>query len=755
MRARLLVAIAVGGTGGVARLLCAQTPAVQQAPPPVTVADIIAMTTIGSMQHGDGDADYDVVSQDGAHVAVVVKRGNVDRNTVDYRLLVFRTADLLHTPKPDTVLTFASSSNRPAIGQLKWLADNATLMFLGERPGQLPQLYTINTVTHALVQRTDATTLIRSYSVADRGDPVAYVADEMADTASYVRLRQHGDVVGSPHPNVYKLITGDWAPRDAHRSRWLVVLHGNIVSRLSLADSATGYGTCLESTLMVSPIGDVALIQCHPLAAPMRWARYRQKDYLRATGTGFAYTTYVVVDLQTGGMRPLFDAPVAMWWVNPTWAPDGRSVVIANAMLPLDVADSLEREARATQHMLAEVELRTGAVTVIARRDSLSVVDWDARSKTLALDPHAYHDPADTARLYYRKTAAGWTATRGAITRALVIDEGLNAPPTLAAVDPKTHAHRVVVDPNPALLSAHRFAREEVMHWRSRAGMDVVGGLYWPPDYVPGRRYPLVIQTHGFDSTAFWPDGSYSTGTAAQPMANAGIMVLQVGGMGIADSEYVTPREGPLAAQAIEGAIDHLDSLGLIDRTNVGLEGFSRTCYHVLYLLTHSSYAIAAATLTDGVDLGYVQYLLFGRPEGSANEWELMNGGRPFGAGLATWRERAPGFNLDRLTAPLQLTAITAPSLLEEWEPYAGLLLQGKPAELVYIPDGDHILKRPWERLTSQQGAVDWFRFWLRGYEDPDPAKAAQYARWHQLRMMRDSTEVRAASAAKSTERTD
>jgi len=32
------------------------------------------------------------------------------------------------------------------------------------------------------------------------------------------------------------------------------------------------------------------------------------------------------------------------------------------------------------------------------------------------------------------------------------------------------------------------------------------------------------------------------------------------------------------------------------------------------------------------------------------------------------------------------------------------------------------------------QGNVDWFCFWLKGEEDRDPAKAEQYARWHDLR---------------------
>src|SRR5216110_730165 len=111
-------------------------------------------------------------------------------------------------------------------------------------------------------------------------------------------------------------------------------------------------------------------------------------------------------------------------------------------------------------------------------------------------------------------------------------------------------------------------------------------------------------------------------------------------------------------------------------------------------------------------------------------------------AGRATSASTAadPGFRLDHVTTPLRLTAIGPHSVLEEWEPYAGLRAQGKPAELAYIPEGEHILVKPWERMTSQQGAVDWYRFWLQDYEDPDPAKAEQYARWHKLRAMRDST---------------
>lgn len=201
-------------------------------------------------------------------------------------------------------------------------------------------------------------------------------------------------------------------------------------------------------------------------------------------------------------------------------------------------------------------------------------------------------------------------------------------------------------------------------------------------------------------------------------------------------SDIVTPNEGPHAMEEIEGAIDRLDSLGVIDRSRVGLIGFSRTCFHVLYTMTHSRYPIAAAALTDGVDFGYLQYLLFANAQlgaGAMDEYVGVNGGLPWGTMHDAWRRRAPGFNLDLVAAPLRLEAIGLSGALTEWEPYAGLVLQHKPVELFVIPEAEHLLIKPWERRASAEGNADWFRFWLKGEQDPDPAKAEQYTRWRAL----------------------
>jgi hypothetical protein len=49
--------------------------------------------------------------------------------------------------------------------------------------------------------------------------------------------------------------------------------------------------------------------------------------------------------------------------------------------------------------------------------------------------------------------------------------------------------------------------------------------------------------------------------------------------------------------------------------------------------------------------------------------------------------------------------------------------------------------------MISQQGNVDWFCFWLKGEEDPDPTKAEQYARWRELRKLQEENDAKSKAA--------
>jgi dipeptidyl aminopeptidase/acylaminoacyl peptidase len=339
------------------------------------------------------------------------------------------------------------------------------------------------------------------------------------------------------------------------------------------------------------------------------------------------------------------------------------------------------------------------------------------------------------------------SATTESAERNRLIDvsvkQGLNERPVLVATDNLTKSSRVIWDPNPQLKDID-LGEASVFKWKDKNGREWFGGLYKPPDFTKGRRYPLVIQNHGFSERYFSPSGLFPSAFAARELAAVGILVLQVQDCPYSDS----PEEGPCNVAGYEAAVKQLVVDGLVDPDQVGIVGFSRTCYYVMEALTKSTLRFKVASITDGINAGYLQYItaVTSPDDVFLRDAEGLNGARPFGEGLQQWLKRSPEFNVDQVKTPLLVVAIGQSSLLGMWEPYAALRCLNKPVELVMLAEGTHVLTNPAERMASQGGTVDWFRFWLKGEEDPDPAKAEQYVRWRQLRNQQDRGQKSTAS---------
>ncbi len=264
-----------------------------------------------------------------------------------------------------------------------------------------------------------------------------------------------------------------------------------------------------------------------------------------------------------------------------------------------------------------------------------------------------------------------------------------------------------------------------------------------PSKYRPGQRYPLVIQTHGFTESEFIPSGSFPTAFAARELAATGIVVLQIRDAMACSSlgQFLNQFEVPCAVAGYQSAANHLVSDGLVDPERIGIIGFSRTCLYVMADLTSGSSRVKAASITDGVMADYLQYMVF---PGTAELFGQTIGAQPFGEGLQLWLKRSPGFNLDKMSAALLVVSAQS-GLLFMWQPYAGLRYLHKPVELIKLNTDEHVLTNPAVRMASQGGSVDWFCFWLKGEEDPDPAKKEQYVRWRELRKLQEENEKKGA----------
>jgi hypothetical protein len=457
---------------------------------------------------------------------------------------------------------------------------------------------------------------------------------------------------------------------------------------------------------------------------------------------------YVKIDLQTGSVQSLTEAPIA-WdagWNghgSPSWSSDSRAILLPDTFLS-------SRDHTPSRPCVAVVELSSGTRTCV----EMLKRQTEERNYYLVLVVGAFFADGNKERVvvstylkssfhnteYHRISANTWQfvsdTTRDTIndthddhrTFTVMVKEGLDEPPLLIAQNKQRS--RVIWDPNPQLTNIE-LGHASLYAWKDKEGRELKGGLYSPVDYKPGHRYPLVIQTHGFRELEFRPSGFLTTGFAARLLAAAGMFVLQIGEQCPVD----TPAEGSCAVATYESAVHHLVSDGLVDPERVGIIGFSRSCYWVMEALTTRSLHLRAALITDGFMATYVQYIteVDWLDNAVPRQFDSMIGAVPFGEGMQLWLRRSPGFNLDKITTPLQVVAGYR-SLLFMWEPYAGLRYLHRPVDLLVLNTNEHVVTNPAVRMASQGGSVDWFRFWLKGEEESDPAKTEQYARWRMLR---------------------
>jgi dipeptidyl aminopeptidase/acylaminoacyl peptidase len=683
----------------------------------ITVKDTIEMTEFadrGYFLGGTPSSPVAIFSPDRKRFLIRLKKGDVERNAVEYRLLLFETNDVFRSPNGKLLVTMSSSSNREAIQEVRWL-DNRSIVFLGENIDELSQVYRADIATMRTVQLTHHPAAVVSYDISRDGREIVYeAAPSPEQLLATEEVRRNGVVITSQ--TLDELLSNGGARDDPRIDRELFIQRfGHSAVQVPTHDFLTEY-----LPLVLSPDGRFAILAAYLGKVPDGWERYEDsvlRRYIvekRKPGTLSNVEQYMLVNLEQATIAPLLDAPKAWMDEGVAWSRDGRSVILSGTYLPLDGEDPNEEGERRIHPFVVEVEIPSRRIHGITGERRF-ISHWDDEAARITLEP-GYGAPRGPSEIF-EKVGDEWRpipASTGEESKGQLLEVSLkedrNSAPMIYVKDGRTGKRSLLLDLNPQFRE-FSLGNVETVKWRATDGHEVGGGLYFPPDYQPGHRYPLVIQTHGYEEDRFWMNGPWNSAFAAQPLAAQGIMVLQVGDSITPgeDRKYVnTPSEGPRRMAAFEGAIDELDRRGLIDRDRVGIIGFSRTVFQVAFTLTNSRYRFRAATLADGFEGGYLSYLLW-----KIADYEGINGGVPVGPGLRSWLEKSPAFRIETVSSPVRLEYYGPLHFLGGWQWFSLLSILDKPVDLVWLPRGAHLLVKPWERLASQQGNVDWFQFWL------------------------------------------
>lgn len=730
-------------------------------------------------------------SPDGRYFFVITTRGILESNQMESTIWLFDTAvvsnalkssSVSEIPAPRALAKMATISNGDPIFDARWAADSGSIAFLGRNRGAERHLFVLTLKDGRVRQLSNEVQDVTGFDCI-KDECVFTTVPPVRDTELYQSAGPAlPDIQSGTGRSIFSLLYPQLenSAYGAHPHEVWQVRSGKVAPVVESAGSAplSLSGGIFGAMLSLSPNGRYCVVTNAAAHVPASWESY-ESDYrfskivadeadVKPTIGPLRPTQYNLMDLRNAKISVLINAPMGRTTgfddvSTALWSPDGSEVILTNTYLPLE-GGTASKFPKSTHPWVVAVDTASSKITAIRETPipeeegtsiNLTDIEWQLPGRRLAFRYIDKRTGTAVGPELFQKENGAWKAIRDpAVVQAaasrsaghefsIAVHESLNEPPGLMAAEATTGRSKKIWDPNPQLAGV-QLGEATIYKWRDKAGHEWTGGLLKSPDYVRGHRYPLVIQTHGFNERKFLADGSFPTAMAARPMAARGMLVLQVGEIPIPSAVLSTPQEVETVRGGYVAAIEQLDAEGMIDPHKVGIIGFSRTGWYVLNSLLHAKMYFAAATLAECTYVSFDEFILSADVEGaSAKELASLIGPEPFGEGLQKWITDSAGFNTDKIDIPVFFEANSPAGLIGAWDLYGLMRLQDKPVELLYMRNGEHVLRKPMERLASQEMTVDWYDFWLKGHEDPDPAKAEQYARWRELRKLQEQNEAK------------
>ena len=298
-------------------------------------------------------------------------------------------------------------------------------------------------------------------------------------------------------------------------------------------------------------------------------------------------------------------------------------------------------------------------------------------------------------------------------------------PPHLVAIDLDRGGRRTLFDPNAALARDMAQVPVRLLRWTDAGGRAHTGQFY-PAHRATGEPAPLFLTYY---TCPGYVRGGLGDEWPLASLAGYGIAALCINRRSGYTLDAVARYGEGLAA--VESAIDLLAARGEIDRDRVGMGGLSFGTEVTMWTAAHAD-LLRAASITS--PLMTPTFYLFGSLKGDEfldglrRNWQLG----PPEQTPGRWRELSPAMHLDAIRAPL-LMQMPEQEYLYALD-FAIPLIRARRADLYVFPNAAHQKFLPSHKLAAYQRNLDWFRFWLQGYERRDPAVREQYARWREMR---------------------
>jgi dipeptidyl aminopeptidase/acylaminoacyl peptidase len=450
---------------------------------------------------------------------------------------------------------------------------------------------------------------------------------------------------------------------------------------------------------------------------------YTAKDQGRTDAWSTDLNVYVLP--VSGGAPAVITAANRGADQNPVYSPDGRTILYGSQATPGFESD----------------RVRLMAYDRASRTSRELLPSWDRNADSYAFSPTGdaiYLSTVDASRTkFYRiaRTSSGWSAKPQLLTSG-----GNNFAPSFSsngktiawlqdATERPAEVYVATIGPagltgtkrltheNDALVAQLKLNPAEDFWFKGANGDSVQGMLLKPPQYQPGKKFPVLLLIHG-GPQGEWLDqwhGRWNFELFASP--GFGVVAINPRGSFGYGQKFTNEVSKDWGGKAYTDLMDGLDAAlthnSWLDSTRMGAAGGSFGGYMTNWIAGHSNRFKALFTHAGVYNLenmyGATEEIWFSDWESGGPYWDKA-------AMEATYRRWSPHL----FAANFHTPHLVVVGEMDYRVPYTeGLSLftalqkQGVPSRLIDFPDEGHWIGKPQNQRLWWNEALGWFRKYL------------------------------------------
>ena len=289
-------------------------------------------------------------------------------------------------------------------------------------------------------------------------------------------------------------------------------------------------------------------------------------------------------------------------------------------------------------------------------------------------------------------------------------------PPDIFIAGPDLANAKQVTSLNP-FQAEYAWGRAELIGYKNKKGVRLQGILYYPANYDPSKKYPMVVYMYERLSDGLHryqaPDERSPYGVT--PFTQRGYFVL------LPDIVFEPREPGLSVADCVGAAVKTVAAMGVIDPSKVGITGHSWGGFDTVYLATSTNMfaaAVAGAPITNLVSNYGNHHWSSGIAETDHIETGQQRMEVPIYEDLQAYIRNSAVFNVHKMTTPLMVMFGESDGTVhfhQGVELYNIARRAGKQVVMLVYPGEDHGLRRRPNQLDYHRRIQAWFDHYLKG----------------------------------------